>query len=1050
MLRRYFHFILLGAALLLFTPAHSEVSFSASSSLDSFSYDLDNIHIKLEKLNARWQLSPFDAKKLHVEQLKAKRLTITISDNTHKSGESALPDRINLPFPIRVSQAEIAEIVIISADEQHILKNVQFTFKGDAKTLDLKLIRANTPWGEANASANLSTAKPFPLTGVAALKQTSGNTPYDVNILLSGNLENLNFESAGILALQDGKLNIQKKHSTISQPIAHFSTKGTLGLTEDYPITANVRITEMRPERMGDYPTALINADIDLQGKLQPTIASTLKFVAYDSQWQNQAIAATGNLLIAGTRIQQLDVQANVGSNHFQAHGNIGNPDSLLEWQAEIPNLGAFGKDYAGEIHANGALEGALDHLALQFNLLAQQLQLPNDLKIQKLAGQATLAAGEHGKFEGDFKVSAMQYGQHPSINSSIVLQGTRAQHQLSITAQGDGIQFTSQLQGGLSANNLWQGFLQQLNYAGSTPIKLTAPAALQFDKNSFKLEHAALQLNQGHGNLDLLHINRSKLSTKGHLAQLTLKDVPHDLLTLPESLEGDAAFSANWDINAGDTINGNFSIWHESGDFSVSTLHDIAKPLGLTEAILEVAIIDNHANVSTKFDGKNLGKLKANLTTNLTRTDAGFALLANSPLSLDGTAQLHTLSWLPLFPTLKDVSIDGELSMLVKADGTLGKPSLIGNVSGKNLSFNLESEGVALRNGLFEAEFQQDALHIKQAAWQGGEGSLHTDGVVTFIDGKLNVNLNWTAKTFTILSRTDRLLTLSGLGKTTLANDILTISGDFTVNKGLVQLPKEDAPALGDDVIILGQSTTHKEPSLQILLNGLHIDLGKDFTLRGRGLDAELTGALTLTGLTQYHPYTQGAIKVKTGTYLAYGQTLTIERGILNFSGPIDNPGLNIRAMRNSKPVNAGIEITGSAFLPITKLVSDPNVADSEKLSWLVLGHGMEQAGKNDYSMLSLAAGVLLSQGQSVPLQTQLARAAGLDEFSFSGGDAESAALTFGKRLTSQLYLSYEKSISGLLDVARLTFSITPRWSLRAQAGTESAVDVLYTFSFK
>jgi translocation and assembly module TamB len=62
----------------------------------------------------------------------------------------------------------------------------------------------------------------------------------------------------------------------------------------------------------------------------------------------------------------------------------------------------------------------------------------------------------------------------------------------------------------------------------------------------------------------------------------------------------------------------------------------------------------------------------------------------------------------------------------------------------------------------------------------------------------------------------------------------------------------------------------------------------------------------------------------------------------------------------------------------------------------------------------------------------------------------ATSASLVFGKQLSSKLYLSYVKSISGLLDVARLTFNITQRWSLRAEAGTESAVDVLYTFSFK
>jgi translocation and assembly module TamB len=84
------------------------------------------------------------------------------------------------------------------------------------------------------------------------------------------------------------------------------------------------------------------------------------------------------------------------------------------------------------------------------------------------------------------------------------------------------------------------------------------------------------------------------------------------------------------------------------------------------------------------------------------------------------------------------------------------------------------------------------------------------------------------------------------------------------------------------------------------------------------------------------------------------------------------------------------------------------------------------------------------------VPLQTRLAHAAGLDEIGISGSDSQSTVLSFGKRLTSQLYLSYEKSISGLLDIARLTYNITPKWSLRAEAGSESAVDVLYTFSFK
>lgn len=182
----------------------------------------------------------------------------------------------------------------------------------------------------------------------------------------------------------------------------------------------------------------------------------------------------------------------------------------------------------------------------------------------------------------------------------------------------------------------------------------------------------------------------------------------------------------------------------------------------------------------------------------------------------------------------------------------------------------------------------------------------------------------------------------------------------------------------------------------------------------------------------------------------MAYGQVLNIERGQLNFSGPLDNPGLDILALRPNLAVQAGVEIKGSAQTPVVKLVSTPDVPDSDKLSWLVLGHGLDEAGQDQFAMLSLAAGALLSQGQSVPLQTRFARAAGLDSFNISGSDVDSASVSLGKQLASNLYLSYEKEVAGLLNVARLTYEITSRWSIRTQAGSESAVDVLYTFSFR
>lgn len=1050
MLRRYFRFLLLSLALLLFTPAHSEMSLSVSSSLDTFDYELDGIHLKLQKLSARWQLSPFEDQRLDIEQLKAKRLIITIREGKNRASGSPLPDRINLPFPIRIAQAEIAEIIIISENKQQTLQNVRFGFSADAKKLHLNLMHASTPWGDSSANLNIGTAKPFAVNGEASLKEAERKMPYDVKVRLSGDFSTLRFESDALLSTLNGKTAILQANAPVTNPIARVSAQGQLNLTGDYPLTLNAQFNQLHTALLGDYPAALLNFDLTLNGKLQPNLSASLEFAARNSQWQSEPLTASGKVMITDTRIEQIDFQAAIATNRILASGNLGKADSRLTWQAELPNLTTFGQQYGGEIHADGVIEGHFDNLAVNFNLIAQSLRLPNNLQIEKIDAQARLSAGEDGIAEGNIKASAIRYGSNQPLDGQAQLTGTRTKHALTLNTQGQNVNLASILQGGLASNHVWQGFLQQLNYTGKTPVKLSAPAPLSISSSEISLTQANLQFNTGRALIQTLQLAKNKLRSIGQLHQFTLDDLPPDLLTLPDSLHGSPVFSGKWDIDAAETLNGNLSLWRESGDFKFIASNGKETPLGLDEAKFDATFSDSQTVLSSRLNGKNLGNLDVLLSTTLSKTTDGFALMSSAPLKLKGSAELKTLSWLPLPTNLMDADIDGQFNLTIAANGTFDEPHLSGNLTGQNLYFSLPSRGVTLTDGILQAEFLNNALFIKKASWQGIKGNVNADGTWLLGSGKPSLDLNWSANQFTLLSRTDRLLTFTGKGNTTLLGDMLTIAGKVNVDKGLIELAEEDLPMLDDDVVVLGAATPAKQPSLQILLNNFQIDLADDFILRGRGLDAKLKGSLSLTGLTQHRPHTIGSIQVEKGTFMAYGQVLNIERGIFNFSGTIDNPGLNIRAMRNSKPVNAGVEITGTAFVPITKLVSDPNVAETEKLSWLILGHGMDTAGKNDYGMLSLAAGVLLSQGQSVPLQTQLARAAGLDEFSFAGGDAESASLTFGKRLTSQLYLSYEKSMTGLLDVARLTFNITNRWSLRAEAGAESAVDVLYTFSFK
>jgi translocation and assembly module TamB len=1049
MLRHLFAYGLFSLFLLALTPAWGGFTLNGSSSLDTFNYDLDNIHLKLEKLNSNWRLSPGADNKLSISLLRAKRMVVTIKENSKKTN-SPLPNQIKLPFPLNINQGEIAEVIVITKDEQYSLTDVKFNFDANKKHLNLNLKNAETPWGRTNAAISLATANPFPISGEINLKKLSGDVPYDIAASLSGNLKTLQLESSSLLVLKDNQPSLLQANSNIPKPAAHVSTRIELELENDYPIKLTTIINELQPERLGSYPSAQINVDVTVQGKLLPKLDLLLSFASRDSQWQNQALSSKGELFIQDSTVRDIDIQATLLSNKLSAKGNLNQPNGSLQWQVDLPNLTAFGAGYSGQANANGTVEGSFDNFALHFNLLAEKLQIADILKSDRLEGKAVLMAGKNGELEGELQASKLQYGTYSSVDGSLHVNGSRNSHQITLLAENKESKLESILKGSLNAINDWQGTIQTLSYQGEKPILLQAPAALKVSPDELLLQDASLELGKGELVIGNLSIKPDTFVSTGNFKTLAIEDFPTTLLKLPDQLRSNLILSGAWDINAAEMLNGDINIWREAGDISLNTTDGKSQALGLNEIKVKANFKNNQSIFDVAIQGQHLGDLNAHLATTLTKTNEGYSLLTNAPLKINSSAQLHTLAWLPLPATLPDADIDGQLTMSIRSDGTILKPNLSGMVMGKNLQLTLLSEGVALSDGSLEASFDNDQLFIKQASWKGGQGHLSTSGSLRLENGQPEIKLDWKAEKFTMLSRTDRLLTLSGNGKTTLAKDLLTITGSFTADKGLIQLADESTPKLGDDVIIIGKTEPTPEAALKILLSGLHIDLGKDFIIRGQGIDAELTGAVTLTGVSQYRPHAEGTIQIKKGTYLAYGQTLNIEQGRFSFSGPIDNPGVNIRAMRNSTPVNAGIEITGSAFSPVTKLISEPTVPDSEKLSWLVLGHGTDKADQSQFAMLSLAAGAILSHGQSVPLQTQLARAAGLDEFSFSGGDAENTSLTLGKRLSSQLYLSYQKSITGLLDVARLTFNMTPRWSIRAESGTESAVDVLYTFSFK
>src|SRR5690606_24656227 len=291
-----------------------------------------------------------------------------------------------------------------------------------------------------------------------------------------------------------------------------------------------------------------------------------------------------------------------------------------------------------------------------------------------------------------------------------------------------------------------------------------------------------------------------------------------------------------------------------------------------------------------------------------------------------------------------------------------------------------------------------------------------------------------------------------------------------FRADAGYIEFADSPPPSLSDDVVIVG---TEEPPAGGMQLSAdVSVTLGDALYLTALGLDTRLAGDLQLRLRPGDALAANGTISTVGGVYRGYGQSMAIERGVINFQGALDNPGLNVVALRKGLAVEAGVAVTGSVRRPQVGLVSEPDVPDSEKLSWIVLGRAPSAGGGADLGLLLPAAQALLG-GPGGGMTDQLSRSLGFDEFGIGQSTAgvgrvqtsrglvsgtpatgeeelSGQVLTLGKRLSDDLSVSFEQSLSGAESLVLLTYQLTRRVSVIARGGSDNAADIYYTITFR
>ena len=225
-----------------------------------------------------------------------------------------------------------------------------------------------------------------------------------------------------------------------------------------------------------------------------------------------------------------------------------------------------------------------------------------------------------------------------------------------------------------------------------------------------------------------------------------------------------------------------------------------------------------------------------------------------------------------------------------------------------------------------------------------------------------------------------------------------------------------------------------------------MKVDLGRKTHLVGMGLDGRPGGVLTVNERPGRATSGQGQITVS-GTYKAYGQNLTIQSGKLLFaSTPIDNPGLDIRAIRKLNPnatidegQEVGLQISGTAQRPVLTVFSNPLMEQSDALSYLITGKPLSQVKGGEGDMLGAAAQALGSAAGNL-LAKSIGSKIGVDDIGVSSNEAlgGNSAFTVGKYLSPRLYLSYGVGLFEPGEVITLRYRLSHRWNFEAQSATE------------
>ena len=802
----------------------------------------------------------------------------------------------------------------------------------------------------------------------------------------------------------------------------------SLGFTEQLSWDVRLQLSQLDPAYwLAELPGSLagplnssgslinqqlnLSADIDLNGRLRGQPAKLLaKF--------------TGGL--EHGELSALDVR--LGDNRISGKAALQQQLSGRLLLA-MPQLGQLWPGLQGQLNGQLDLAGNLQEPQGQLQLQGQRLAFAEQ-RIQQLKLDAGLNSAQRGQLT--LEALGIQLGETELGRLDAAAAGDQYQQSLELQLQGPLLHSQLALAGKLDKGN-WRGSLSRGEVqSGGQDWRLQQPATL--------VRLASGQINLGahcwrSGDASLCGAEQRLLPQPKLNYQLSNFPMESLAALWPKdfSWQGELNGRLQLDMPASGP-NGSLKLDAGSGIWRIRDQQQWLE-FAYDSLRLSTQLRPQRIDSLLELRGPTIGELS--LQAQLDPRPA------SKPLS--GSFRLNGLDLAlarPFVPMVERIA--GQLNGAGTLSGGLLAPQINGNlrvlngeISGAELPMNIEQLQL-------QAQIAGERL-LLEGDWRSGEqGQGSLNGELSWADG-LVANMQLRGSRLPVTVEPYAALEVEPNLRLSLRDEQLSLAGKVLIPSGKIEV-RELPPStvqVSSDAQVVGRDSPQQQATA--IAMDVDVEVGQQrLTFSGFGLDAELLGRVHIGNDLD----TRGELSLNKGRFRAYGQRLNVRRARLLFAGPIDQPFLDIEAVRQVDGVTAGLRLSGNAAQPTSTVFSEPAMSQEQALSYLVMGRPLGQGG-GDNTMLAQAA-LALGMAGSAPLVNNLAQGLGISDFQLdTQGSGVTTSVVASGNLSERLSLRYGVGVFEPANTIALRYELSRRLYLEAASGLASSLDLFYRRDF-